>query len=250
MVLRNNTILITGGSSGIGLELAKQLVKKKNTVLICSRSVDKLERAKQQIPELHYLQCDITSPEECEKLRNWIKADHPYCNMLINNAAIVTRTNFFEDEDAVPHAETVLNTNLLAPIRLSKLLMPILEKNKNPQIINITTGLAYIPRTSYTYYCATKAALHSFTQVIRAQSVGRDLQISEVLMPVVDTPFHEGNPPAIAISPQKAVEEMLRGLEKGRDEIRVGKVKILYFLSRLAPGFAFEMLNRLSVKKS
>lgn len=248
MVLQNNTILITGGSSGIGLELAKQLVEKENTVLICSRSIDKLERAKQQIPELHYLQCDISLPEKCEKLRNWVKAEHPDCNILINNAAIVTRKNFYEDEDAMKHAEAEIDTNLVAPIRLSKLLIPVLENNKNSQIINITTGLAYVPRTSYTFYCATKAALHSFTQVLRAQSKGRNISISEVLMPVVDTPFHEGNPPSIAVSPNEAVDEMIIELEKERIEIRVGKVKMLYLLARIAPGFAFRMLNRLAIQ--
>lgn len=110
MDLQNNTILITGGSSGIGLELARQLFDK-NTILICGRTLEKLERSKEEIPSLHLLQCDISKPEECEKLRNWIQTEHPECNMLVNNAAIVHRKNFFEDEEAIEHAELEIATS-------------------------------------------------------------------------------------------------------------------------------------------
>lgn len=246
MVLQDNTILITGGSSGIGLEMAEHFSKKSNKVLICSRSPDKLERAKKEIPSLHYLQCDISKPEECEKLRNWVESDHPECNILINNAAIVTRKNFYEDDEAIRHAESEIATNLMAPIRLSKLFAPVLAKNDHPRIINITTGLVYVPRADYPFYCATKAALHSFTKVLRTQSEGRTIKIIEVLFPVVDTPWHEGHPPDIAISPKEAVDEMIRGLERNKEEIPIGKVKLLYILSRIAPDFAFKKLNSLA----
>lgn len=243
MDLKNNTILITGGSSGIGLELARQLTEKQNTVLICGRTLSKLEQAKEEIPALHYLQCDISISEECEKLRNWVQTDHPECNILINNAAIVTRKSFYEDDEAIQHAESEIATNLMAPIRLSKLFHPILEKNSQPAIINITTGLAFVPRSAYPFYCATKAALHSFTQVLRSQSEERNINIIEVMFPAVDTPWHEGNPPKIAITSKEAVSEMIEKLEKGKPEIHVGKVKFLYLLSRLAPNIAFTKLN-------
>jgi uncharacterized oxidoreductase len=97
----------------------------------------------------------------------------------------------------------------------------------------------------YPIYNATKAALHSFTQVLRHQLKNANVQVIEVMMPVVDTPWHQGNAPKIAISPGKAVSEMIAGLEKGKLEIRVGAVKILYFLARLAPGLAFRMINRI-----
>lgn len=247
MNLQNNTILITGGNSGIGLELARQL-SEKNKILICGRTLKKLEAAKKEIPSLHFLQCDISKPEECVKLRNWIQSQHPECNILINNAAIVTRENFFEDDEAVEHAGAEIATNLMAPIRLTKLISPILEKNVQPKIINITTGLAYIPRPDYPFYCATKAALHSFTKVLRVQSENRSIQIIEVMFPAVDTPWHDGNPPSIAISPEEAVAEMIRKLEKDEEEIHVGKVKLLYLLSRFAPNFAFKKLNSLANK--
>src|SRR5690606_7787200 len=94
------------------------------------------------------------------------------------------------------------------------------------------------------FYNATKAALHSFTQVLRLQTPAERLRVMEVLFPVVDTPWHQGKPPKMAIPVAQAVDEMLRGLQKGKPEIRVGKVKLLYRLSRLAPGFALKVMNR------
>lgn len=229
MNLQNNTILITGASSGIGLEMARQLTPK-NKILICGRTLEKLEAAKQEIPSLYFLQCDISKPGECEKLRHWKKSDHPECNILVNNAAIATRKNFYEDDEAIEHAESEIAANFMGPVRLSKLITPILERNSPPKIINITTGLAYVPRATYPFYCAAKAALHCFTKVLRSQSKNRSNKIIEVMFPAVDTPWHDGNPPSIAISPEEAVAEMIHELEKGTEEIRVGKVKPLYLL--------------------
>ncbi|MEL7834655.1 SDR family oxidoreductase [Fodinibius sp. Rm-B-1B1-1] len=245
MVLQNNTILITGGSSGIGLELTKKLLERKNKVLICGRTLKKLQRAKQKLPSLHYLQCDISKPSDCKQLRNWVLENHPHCNVLINNAAIVHVENFYRDDDILKKADAEVQTNLMAPIRLSKLFAPILNNNKNPGIINITTGLVYVPRTIYPFYNATKSALHSFTQVLRSQSTDSPIDIVEVQFPAVDTPWHQGNPPDIAIPTEEAVRKMIEGIEKGHKEVQVGKVKLLYLLSRLAPNFAFRKLNSL-----
>lgn len=244
MVLQNNTILITGGSSGIGLELAKRLIESNNMVLICGRTPDKLQLAKQKLPQIKYLQCDISKPPDCERLRNWVLEEHPDCNVLINNAAIVHIENFFQDDDILDKADAEIQTNLMAPIRLSKLFAPILNSKKNPAIITITTGLVYVPHTIYPFYNATKSALHSFVQVLRSQS-SDSIDIIEVQFPAVDTPWHQGNPPEIAISVEEAVGEMIKGLEKGDKEVQVEKVKLLYLLSRLAPELAFRKLNSL-----
>lgn len=245
MAFQNNTVLITGGSSGIGLQLAKLLTEKNNRVIICGRSEDKLAKAKKLIPGLITITCDISDKSECFKLAAFVKEHYPECNVLINNAAIVHLTNFYEDEQMIDRAELEIRTNLIAPVVLSKIFIPIIEKNPAPKIINITSGLAYIPRAVYPVYNATKAALHSFTQVLRMQLKERNIEITEVMFPAVDTPWHKGNPPAIAISAEKAVSEMIEKLEKGEREIKVGKVKLLYMLSRLAPGFATKKMNQL-----
>lgn len=244
----NNTILITGGSSGLGLEMSKRFIEQGNTVIACSRSAVKLEEAQKQVPGLIAYPCDITKPKDCERLAQWLNEKHPETNILVNNAAIVHKTGFITDDEIVEKAEHEVSTNLIAPIRLTKLLLPLLLVNNNTQIINITSGLVYVPRADYPLYNATKTALHSFTQVLRHQLKDVPIKITEVFFPAVDTPWHQGNPPKIAISPEKAVAEMFIGLEKNKEEIRVGGVKLLYRLSRLAPKFAFKKLNTLAQK--
>ncbi|HYG37341.1 MAG TPA: SDR family NAD(P)-dependent oxidoreductase [Cytophagales bacterium] len=243
MELKNNIILITGGSSGIGLELARNFISRGNQVIICGRSLEKLSKAKADLPQVIIFQCDVSIAAERTRLFDWISQNHPSCNMLINNAAIVSKTNFRSDASMLEKTELEIQTNLIAPISLCKLFLPLLEKNENSVIVNITTGLIYAPRAIYPIYNATKAGLHSFTQVFRHQLKGVPLKIVEVMMPAVDTPWHNGKPPKIAIPVEKAVAEMVIKMETGQQEIKVGGVKILYALSRLAPSFAFKKIN-------
>lgn len=245
MTLQNNTILITGGSSGLGLEMARQFIHSGNKVIICSKTPEKLRQAREELPEITTYTCDISIEEERKKLSQWIAENYPKINILINNAAIVHRIHFAEDRNSYEKSVKEIAINLLAPIHLSKLFLPILSANPEAKIINITTGLVYVPRIDYPFYNATKAALHSFTQVLRNQLKNKSIRVIEVLFPVVDTPWHEGNPPKIAITTKKAVNEMIKGLIAGKDEIKVGKVKLLYYLSRFAPKFAFQKINSL-----
>lgn len=191
MNLQNNTILITGGSSGLGLEMAKQFIKLQNKVLICSRNRDKLEAAKKSLPELITYVCDLSKEAERKNLAAWIQSNYPSLNMLINNAAIVHRNNFSNDPDAFEKAVNEIQTNLLAPIHLTKLFLPMLQQHSTNSIINISTGLVYTPR---------------------------------------------------ALS----VKEMLARLHQNKLEIKIGAVKLLFYLSRIAPGFAFKKINSLN----
>jgi len=245
MKLNHNTILITGGSSGIGLELARTLLQKKNTVIVCGRSEEKLIAARQKLPSLIIHQCDISREPERRRLCTWISQNYPGCNILINNAAIVNKTDFRSDEHMIEKTYAEIETNLIAPISLTKLFLPVLEKNKDAAIINITTGLVFAPRTIYPIYNATKAGLHSFTKVLREQLKNTPVKVIEVMMPAIDTPWHNSNPPKIAIPVELAVADMLRYLELDKQEIKIGKVKLLSIISRIAPGFAFKKINSL-----
>ncbi len=243
MQLQGNTVLITGGSSGAGLQLAAVLLEKGNRVLICGRSEEKLIDAQRRLPQVQIFRCNIAEPEDCRRLCEWVAADHPACNLLINNAAIVHRKQFLTEGGIVEMGEVEFATNVMGPIRLIKTLIPLLSQNPRPAVVNITTGLIYAPKAAYPFYNATKAALHAFTQTLRLQAQGLPVKIVEVMLPAMDTPWHEGNPPAIAIPVEKAVAEMVRGLEKDKPEIRVGGVKLLYLLARIAPGFALRKIN-------
>ena len=245
MKTKNNTVLITGGSSGIGLELSKAFIEKGNKVIICGRSKENLDAAKSAAPDLITYQCDLSDSKECSHLTKKITENYPDLNILINNAAIVHKASFMVDTQILEKLDAELQTNFVAPIQLINQLIPVLERNKNAEIINITTGLIYAPRAIYPFYNATKAALHSFTQVLRLQMAGRKIKITEVMFPAVNTPWHKGNPPKIAISAKEAAYEMIKGLEKGKDEIRVKGAKLIYILSRIAPGFALRKINSL-----
>lgn len=245
MKLQKNTVLITGGSSGLGLEMARKWLAQDNRVLICGRSKVKLDKARQELPGLITFQADISKAEDCIRLAEWVETNYPECNVLVNNAALAHSFQFTEEKEALDKAQLEIQTNLLAPIHLTKLFLPIIEKQDHAHLINITTGLVYIPRAIYPFYSGTKAALHSFTQVLRLQMSGKSVKVVEVMFPAVDTPWHKGNAPKIAISPEQAVKEMLSGLSKGKETIRVGKVKLLYLISRLAPRFALKKINAL-----
>jgi uncharacterized oxidoreductase len=246
MKLQHQTVLITGGSSGIGLELARQLLEKQNTVIICGRSAQKLAWAREKLPEVNIFACDISQEADREQLFRWVSQHHPSCNMLFNNAAVVHKTDFRTDENILEKADLEIKTNLMAPMALSKMFLPLFEQRPDAAIINITTGLVYAPRAVYPVYNATKAGLHAFTQVLRFQLKAVPVQVLEVMMPVVDTPWHKGEVPAIAISPKKAVDEMIAKIERNEQEIRIGAVKILYALARIAPAFAFKKINQVS----
>jgi uncharacterized oxidoreductase len=242
MKLQGQTILVTGGSSGIGLELAKQLCAE-NTVIICGRSQAKLDKARELVPAAHTFRCDLALPGERLDLFRFLKANHPSLDLLINNAAIVHKTDFATDDNMIEKTESEISVNLIAPIVLSKMFLSV--ASRPAAIINITTGLVYAPRAVYPIYNATKAAMHSFTLALRHQLKDTKVGIVEVLMPVVDTPWHQGSPPKIAIPPEKAVAEMIKKLRQGRVEIRVGADKMLYVIARLSPALAFRIINRI-----
>lgn len=243
MKLTDNTVLITGGSSGIGLFLAKLLVAKGNTVIVCGKSNDKLLAAQREEPKLITYVCDLSESRSCEAFAKWLTQNYPGLNMLINNAAVANRIDFIDHPDALTLAENEFQTNLIAPIRLIKSLFPVLSKQASPSIINVTTGLIYAPRMIYPFYNSSKAALHSFTQTLRLSLANTRVRVIEVMFPAVDTPWHKGTPPKIAIPVERAVAEFIRGLEKDKPEIRVGGSKFLYLLSRIAPAFTLRKIN-------
>ena len=201
MKLKGNTVLITGGSSGIGYELAQQLIELGNKVIICGRSIDKLETARKNTPRLHIYKCDVSEASERLKLGTYIHRFFPECNVVINNAALVHKGNFFQLSDMLNKTELEVNTNLIAPIALTHILFPIVSRNPNSSFIYMTSGLAYVPKIAYPIYSSTKAALHSFIQTTRYQT--KETQLIEIILPVVDTPFHKGATPKSAITPSK-----------------------------------------------
>lgn len=244
MKLENNTILITGGSSGIGLETARQLAPK-NKVIICGRSRERLDNAQKEISGIHTLVCDLSKEEDCRNLHLDVSTRFPECNILIHNAALVQKTDFLTDAEAIKKADLEMKTNFTGPVMLTKWFLPLLAAQAHAKLIFISTGLIYAPKAAYLAYCPSKSALHAFTQTLQWKLRGSRPEIIEVLMPVVDTPFHQGNPPKGAISTTAAVKEMLPGIEKGKKTIRIGGVKLLYLISRFSPALGMRIVNKM-----
>jgi uncharacterized oxidoreductase len=187
MNLSGNTVLITGGASGIGLALAERFLKAGNKVIICGRREDKLQEAKKMFPELHTRMCDVASEPERETLFEWAKIEFPDLNVLVNNAGIQLRTQLADMQISWKEQQNEIAINFEAPVHLAILFIPFLKQQQNPVIINVTSGLAFNPGAFASVYSATKAALHSFTQTLRYQLSKTNIQVIEVAPPAVQT---------------------------------------------------------------
>ena len=243
MQTTGNTVLITGGSSGIGFSLASKLVDRDNTVVICSRNRQKLSEAKRKIPEIHTIVCDITNEKELEALVEKIEADFHGLNVLVNNAGQLKPIDLTVAAADKKTLEEEVDTNLLAPIVLTLSLLPVLSKQPSSAIINVSSGLAYVPMASHPIYCASKAAMHSFTQSLRYQLADKSVDVIEVLPPAVDTEMAK-ELDTKKISPDVVAEKIVDAIEQRESEVRMGQSVALYYLSRLAPGFIYGVLNR------
>jgi len=191
MRLFNNTILITGGATGIGLGLAEQFLKHNNTVIICGRRENRLMQAKTKFPKLNTRVCDLTDPSERESLAAWTIQNFPDLNILVNNAGI--QKNFdLTNPIAVTDVRRECETNFIAPLHLGNLFTAHLKKQPESAIVNITSGLAFTPLAFMPVYCATKAALHSFSLSLRHQLSNTSIKVFEIAPPIVDTELDGG----------------------------------------------------------
>ncbi len=245
---KNRVVLITGGSSGIGLEMAKQMLEEGSKVIITSRSQKKLDDAQKNLPKVITIQCDITSEEERKALMEQIAEDFPDLTMLMNNAGIVSHYLLPTTGDLSKRLRAEWETNYMAPVLLTQLFLPILIKNHGT-VVNISSGLAHVPLSIQPNYCATKAALHSMTQSMRIQYAKVGINVVEVFYPEVNTPFHGGHATSRAISPHVAVKEALEQLNRGQEEIHVDKSKMLYRISRVMPKRALKIINSFITEK-
>jgi len=181
-----NTVLITGGGSGIGFALAERFVQSGSSVIICGRREHKLREARSKYPQLHIRVCDVADPAERTALFAWTTQAFPGLNMLVNNAGIQQRIALKQKPSWDTLSKEVA-VNLEAPIHLSTLFIPHLLQQKRSAIINVTSGLAFVPLANVPVYCATKAALRSFTLSLRHQLSGTPIEVIEIIPPAVDT---------------------------------------------------------------
>ncbi|WP_375443313.1 SDR family oxidoreductase [uncultured Fibrella sp.] len=250
MQLTNNTILITGGATGIGLSLAAAFLREGNTVIVCGRRESALRQAKETYPELHTRVADLTSTDDRRSLAEWLAEAHPNLNILVNNAGI--QRQFMVKQTGVADAfiqENEIEINLTAPIHLTLLLISRLLKQPEAAVINVSSGLGYVPLAIMPVYCATKAALQSFSISLRQQLAGTPVQVFDVVPPIVDTELDQGARKArgqtdMGIEPDEVAKATLKGLKANAYAINVGRVKALRIGSRLAPALFLKIMNK------
>jgi len=243
MKISGNTVLITGGGSGIGLALAEAFYRQQNTVIILGRNKDKLAQAKRLHPELHTLQVDIANEQERYALAKTLEKDFPQLNMLINNAGAAYFGDVQQANELFKNARVEIETNYLAPLHLSLLLLPQLQLQQSSAIINITTAGVYLPLTVMPGYSASKAALSSITHVLRQQLANTPIRIFEVLPPAVDTEL-VSRFKVQKLQPGLLAKKILSGIEKDRYDMPIGSARLLRLLGKLAPHFFERLFHR------
>jgi len=186
MQLQGHTVLVTGGATGIGFGIAEMFAQAGSNVIISGRRQVALDAAKQRQPRLVTLSCDLSRSEERERLATWLSQRYPALDVLVNNAGVQQRMDI-HDADFWARTRAELAINLEAPIHLSHLIIPLLARNKGSHIINVSSGLAFVPMARAPVYCATKAAIHSFTQSLRWQVKKDGIEVTEIIPPAVAT---------------------------------------------------------------
>ncbi len=243
-----NTILITGGGSGIGRALAEAFHKQGNEVIIAGRRRAALDEVTAANPGMHSLTLDIENADDFQRFVVDVKAEYPALNVLINNAGIMKPEDLHAGVDTLPTAESTIATNLLGPLRLTAALMPVLLKQPQATVITVSSGLASVPMTMFPTYCATKSAIHSWTQSLRAQLKDTSVEVLELVPPYVQTeligPQQASDPNAMPLADY--IEETVSLLDHppADGEILVERVKPLRFAEK--NGNYEQVLSRLN----
>ena len=244
MLKENSTILLTGGTSGIGNELFKQLYTLKHNMIVVARNESRLERLKADYPEATTYQVDLSSRMAVEKLCTDITCNHPDISILINNAGVQYTPTVLDDNFSFDSIEFETTVNFLSPVWLSTLLLPALLHNDcSASIVNISSGLALAPKANSAIYCANKAALHSYSQSLRYQLAETNVSVQEVILPLVNTPMTTGRG-RHKLAPDFVAKQIIKGMAKGQDEIYIGIALILPLLMRISPWLVKNMLRR------
>jgi len=242
MKLENKTILITGGGSGIGLELAKILSKQANKVIICGRDEEKLKKGVSEIQKGEYIVCDITKEKDVLDLYENIKKNFPSLSILINNAGLGFAYTA-NDPKLFQKASIEMETNYLGAIRLNEIFLPFLLNQNEAAIVHITSPLALAPSFSLPTYSASKAALRSYTTWLRRRMEGTTVRIFEAVPPVVDTALAGSLGTKNKMDATSVARAIVKGIQRNKPVIKIGIIKALFVLNRFIPGLAQRIIN-------
>ncbi|HEY0458916.1 MAG TPA: SDR family NAD(P)-dependent oxidoreductase [Pyrinomonadaceae bacterium] len=242
MNLTGNTVLITGGASGIGWTFAERFLAAGNEVIICGRRAERLLEISEKYPKIHTRVCNVADEGARIELFEWATARFPALNVLVNNAGIQRRVSLQESENW-QDTESEIAVNFSAPVHLSRLFIPHLLRQNNPAILNVTSGLSFAPLPNVPVYCATKAALHSFTISMRFQLAETPVEVVEIIPPAVDTDLGGVGLHTFGVNANEFADAVFEGLKEGKQEIAYGTALVSSRASR-------EELNEISRQMS
>ena len=247
MRLTGRTILITGGSAGIGLAFALKFLDLGNEVIVTGRRQAVLDALKAQHPRLHTIQSDSGDPEQIAALAARLKRDFPQFDLLMNNAGVGAAKNLRSPVDDLAGLMAEVEINVGGVIRTTSALIDLLTANHGT-VINVSSALAFVPVPAMPIYSATKAAVHSYTQSLRFQLEDTGVDIIELMPPAVRTDMtSEFDEAGIStITTDELVKQTIAALRAGKREIRPGQSNLLAFMRRLAPSFINRQLWKAS----
>ncbi len=243
MDLNAHTVLITGGTSGIGLALAERFLREGSEVIVCGRRMTRLDEIKEKFPGIHTRVCDVTNKSERISLFRQITDAFPRLDVLVNNAGIQRAIRLLENEDW-EKARAEIATNFEAPVHLSMLFLPHLIRQERPAIMNVSSGLAFVPMAASPVYCATKAAIHSFSLSLRYQLSETSVEVIEIIPPAVSTELGGPGRHAFGMPVGEFADAVMEGLRKGDREITYGFSEEARTASREKRKEMFKRMNR------
>lgn len=244
MKTSQNTVLITGGSAGIGFEIAKQLSAKNNHVIIVGRNAERLQKAAAQLQNVTAITADVSNAGDVEILATELTRDFPQLNMVINNAGAAAFNDLLNGTDNFEIASTEMLTNYLSIIRLNEKLLPLLQKQNEAAIVNVSSIVAFAPSLKLATYGSSKAALHSYTRALRLALADTSVKVFELMPPLVDTEFSAEIGGHNGIPASQVADEFLAALETDNYEIRVANTEQFYRLYLSSPDEALKAINQ------
>lgn len=240
----NNTVLITGGSAGIGFEIAQQLSAQGNHVIITGRNAERLQAAAAKLKSATAIVSDVNNPVAVGNLVAQLNEQFPQLNIVINNAGYSSSPyQLLPDADTFEKAAAEIQTNYLSILRLNELLLPLLNKQSHAAIVNVSSIVAFAPSINIPGYSISKAALHAYSRVLRITLKNTPVRVFELMPPLVNTEFSKEIGGEKGIPASQVAAELLEGLENDVYEIHVGDTAGMYQLYLSSPENALQALN-------
>jgi len=241
MQLINKNILITGATAGIGLQLVEQL-HHQNNVYIIARNQNKINELTRDYPSVVTFQADLNNLEELKSIAEVICKKLARLDVLINNAALQYTPTLLDENFTLSSVTEEVSVNFVAPVSLSYLLLPLLNSSPQASILNVNSGLAIAPKKSSAVYCASKAALNSFSQSLQYQLADTNISVLQAFLPLVDTQMTAGRGKS-KLTTEAVANSLIKGIEKRIVIHDIGKVKLLRFIDRIMPSLAKKIMR-------